>query len=157
MATRSAIGFKKIDGTIEAVYCHWDGYPAHNGKILMNHYPVEKTQRLLAEGSLSSLRQEIGEYHPFDAKYNDEPELPLSENWCMFYGRDRGESGQGSHTYKDAQDYTENFHVGGVEFFYLQDSSGQWLVLDVYKEDNIWDFVETRVSQQEADHGVCVE
>ena len=50
MATRSAIGLKKIDGTIEAVYCHWDGYPAHNGKILMNHYPVDKTQRLLAEG-----------------------------------------------------------------------------------------------------------
>lgn len=29
MATRSHIGFRNSDNTIDAVYCHWDGYPSN--------------------------------------------------------------------------------------------------------------------------------
>ena len=28
MATRSAIGYINIDGTVTGTYCHWDGYPS---------------------------------------------------------------------------------------------------------------------------------
>ena len=42
MATRSLIckttGF---NNEIESKYCHWDGYPSHNGEILLNHYNDE--------------------------------------------------------------------------------------------------------------------
>ena len=38
MATRSNIGIVNEDDSITAIYCHWDGYPEHNGKILLNHY-----------------------------------------------------------------------------------------------------------------------
>ncbi len=26
------------DGIIKSIYCHWDGYPSNNGKILLEHY-----------------------------------------------------------------------------------------------------------------------
>jgi hypothetical protein len=38
MATRSRIGIELEDGVIESIYCHWDGYPENNGKILLEHY-----------------------------------------------------------------------------------------------------------------------
>jgi hypothetical protein len=38
MGTRSTIALEFADGTVEQVYCHWDGYLAHNGHILQNHY-----------------------------------------------------------------------------------------------------------------------
>ena len=37
MATRSCIGIKHGD-VIKSVYCHWDGYLDHNGKILLENY-----------------------------------------------------------------------------------------------------------------------
>ena len=38
MATRSRIAIEKQDGTVDSIYCHWDVYLSHNGKILFNHY-----------------------------------------------------------------------------------------------------------------------
>ena len=38
MATRSTIALEFADGTVEQVYCHWDGYLAHNGLMLLEHY-----------------------------------------------------------------------------------------------------------------------
>jgi hypothetical protein len=83
MATRSRIGKKLEDGTIKSIYCHWDGYPEHNGEILKEHYKTEaKIDALLELGNLSSLAQDIGMQHDFK-----DP----SPGWCVAYGRDRGE------------------------------------------------------------------
>ncbi len=38
MATRSTIALEFADGTIGQVYAHWDGYLAHNGKMLLEYY-----------------------------------------------------------------------------------------------------------------------
>ena len=38
MATRSAIAIKHGRNTIKSVYCHWDGYPEHNGRILQEYW-----------------------------------------------------------------------------------------------------------------------
>ena len=38
MGTRSKIGILRRDGTVDHIYCHWDGYPEHNGSILFNEY-----------------------------------------------------------------------------------------------------------------------
>jgi hypothetical protein len=56
MGTRSTIALEFADGTVEQVYCHWDGYLSNNGKILQAHYmdPFEVKQ-LLALGGFSSL------------------------------------------------------------------------------------------------------
>ncbi len=72
MGTRSMIGRENEDGTVEAVYCHWDGYPSHNGRILLENYTTfEKTNKLLELGQISSLGKTIEE--------------------TTFYCRDRGE------------------------------------------------------------------
>ena len=91
MATRSTIAMKTKDGKIKAIYCHWDGYVDHNGRILSNFYTdPAKVEELINLGDLSTLGSEIGQKHPFDRNY-DEPELKLTEDWCMAYHRDREE------------------------------------------------------------------
>jgi hypothetical protein len=67
MGTRSVIGVYH-GGNAKAVYCHWDGYLDHNGRILLDHYDSPRANELVALGDLSSLRPEIGEQHPF-SKY----------------------------------------------------------------------------------------
>ena len=69
MATRSTIAMEFADGTVEQIYCHWDGYLEHNGKILFNHYvDPYKTRELIDMGGISSLCNTIeetkqGAYH----------------------------------------------------------------------------------------------
>lgn len=67
MATRSHIGKQLPDGSVRFIYCHFDGYPEHNGQILVEHYKDEsKVDQLLELGDLSMLRPEIGEEQDFD-------------------------------------------------------------------------------------------
>lgn len=82
MATRSNIAKKTTTG-YEFIYCHFDGYPSHNGKILLEHYQDEnKVQELIDLGDISSLGEEIGEEHDFN-------QCPPKQ--CNAYGRDRKE------------------------------------------------------------------
>lgn len=87
MATRSRIGIEREDGTIVSVYCHWDGYPEHVGRILNeNYYDREKAEQLVALGDLSSLAQRPEpdgiEHHSFTQP---------AEGVTVAYHRDRGE------------------------------------------------------------------
>ena len=41
MGTSSTIGIKKSNGQIQAITCHWDGYPEHVGRILHEFYSHE--------------------------------------------------------------------------------------------------------------------
>jgi hypothetical protein len=60
MGTRSTIALEFADGTVEQVYCHWDGYLENNGKILYAHYSDPfKLKELLALGAFSSLRDTV--------------------------------------------------------------------------------------------------
>jgi hypothetical protein len=62
MGTRSTIALEFADGTVEQVYCHWDGYLSNNGRILQAHYmdPFE-VKALVGLGGFSSLKQTFGE------------------------------------------------------------------------------------------------
>jgi hypothetical protein len=83
MATRSHIGLRNTDDTVSYIYCHNDGYPSYNGKILAEHYTtVDKVNELLALGDLSSLGENIGNKHD----WNNPP-----EGECNTYHRDRGD------------------------------------------------------------------
>lgn len=60
MATRSRIGTLNKDGSIRYVYCHWDGYPSWNGKVLLDKYSTqEKVDELLDMGDISQLEESI--------------------------------------------------------------------------------------------------
>lgn len=86
MSTRSRIGIKRNDGSIESIYCHWDGYPEKNGLILYNHYNnLKKINSLIELGDISSLRKNIipkSDKHSFN-----EPESDTT----IAYHRDRNE------------------------------------------------------------------
>ena len=127
MGTRSAIAMKTEDG-IRSIYCHWDGYVDHNGRILKEFYSTdEKVKALLDLGDLSSLRQEIGEAHDFDRHYA-EPNLEgMFDNWCLAYGRDRGETDVEAKTFDDVKTWVESMANSWCEYFYLWDGR-DWIV-----------------------------
>ena len=54
MGTRSLIGKQLSDGSILGVYCHYDGYPAYNGRMLRDNFDtVEKVNKLIDGGDMS--------------------------------------------------------------------------------------------------------
>ena len=135
MATRSTIALEYADGTVQQVYCHWDGYLDHNGVILRDNYSDPfKLQRLIDLGDISSLGPDIGDKHDFDCphKYG----TPEYEAWTeakrevtTFYGRDRGETGCGARTFKDFQQYTREAQFEEYDYI-LRNVNGkaQWFV-----------------------------
>jgi hypothetical protein len=72
---------------LDGVYCHFDGYPSHVGKMLKDYYQDEsKIDSLISLGNMSYLDKEIfphSENHSYKT-----PDYEVS----VFYGRDRGES-----------------------------------------------------------------
>lgn len=113
MATRSYIGKRLPNGDITAIYCHWDGYPEHNGRILSQHYTDEaKINRLLKLGALSQLGPEIGRKHDFNKP---------TEGWCVAYGRDRGEPNQEAEIVGDVSEIS-----GMIDFVYIWEK-GAWV------------------------------
>ena len=128
MATRSAIGIKLENGNIMAVYCHWDGYPSHNGAILAENYTDPETiKALISLGDISSLGPEIGVKHPFDTYNLDEIEKQNYKEMTTYYGRDRGEKGTEYKTFENFAAFVEYYDPTGAEYFYLYDQ-GEWLV-----------------------------
>lgn len=85
MGTRSDIIVQRTDGKFHRVYCHWDGYLSHNGRILFDHYTSqEQAEALVALGDMSILAplHTRPKGHTFDK--------PV-KGYCVFYGRDRKE------------------------------------------------------------------
>ena len=143
MATRSTIALEFADGTIGQVYCHWDGYLAHNGKMLQEYYSNPFVLRDLIDlGSLSSLRPQIGTKHPFsmfEANMTQDEYANLYRDMCTFYGRDRGE-GQSDATYfkdylhflvdgqQEEYDYILR-NVNGVATWFVSDHGSDYILL----------------------------
>ena len=126
MATRSRIGLCQGAQGIESVYCHWDGYPEHNGRILLDHYDEAKLVQLLALGDLSVLAPEIGEQHPFSQLEVPADQRVNYDNWCTFYGRDRGETGVGSRRQYTVAQFFGAADSCGAEWVYLL-QQGEWM------------------------------
>ena len=117
MATRSNIAYKTPEGKIRSVYCHWDGYPEHNGEMLRRHYTdLAKVQALIELGSISSLGSELGEKQDFDDRSSQKDE------WTLAYHRDRGEELVVSE-YDDIPSWIDDME----EYAYLYTDNG-WIV-----------------------------
>ena len=107
MATRSRIAIENQDGTVDSIYCHWDGYLSSVGKKLFNHYDQEKLEKLLELGDISSLGESTID--------------------TIAYCRDRGEDLH-FESFKDVEDLFENGFGSGVEYVYCLTKDGIWLV-----------------------------
>lgn len=94
MSTNSTIARKLDDGRFEALYCHWDGYPSHNGRILETHYTGEdlkpKVDALFALGDLSILGELVSPSNPDKHNFDNK-----EDGVCVAYHRDRGEDWEG--------------------------------------------------------------
>jgi hypothetical protein len=136
MATRSTIALEFADGTVQQVYCHWDGYLSNNGVLLQNNYSDPfKLRELIDLGDVSSLKQEIGTQHAFsqfETEMSSEDYDKLYGEMTTFYGRDRGEKGTDSRKFKDFADYVENF--AHEEYAYILRTDGLWYVKQ-YSQD----------------------
>lgn len=134
MGTRSSIGIQNADGSVTAIYCHWDGYPSYNGRVLKDHYADEaKIRELIALGDISSLNEEIGEQHPFSTYHLKESEKdPRWERWTTAFMRDRGEKDCEATDFVSAGDYFSRFGAG-TEYAYLF-TKGEWLVRSTYND-----------------------
>ena len=125
MSTRSAIGVQLEDGSIRAVYCHWDGYPRYNGRILYENYERDKVLILMEHGDLSSLGPHIGTKHDFRERREYE---------CTFYKRDRGETNVDARSYVDEESFFQDFG-SGAEYHYLMLLGGEWVMRGWNKPD----------------------
>jgi len=135
MGTRSTIALEFADGTVQQVYCHWDGYLSNNGRILQEHYSDPfKLRDLIDLGDISSLRPEIGAGHPFsqfDTTMTTEQFDALYGEMTTFYGRDRKESGCTAKKFKDYADYVANHQYEEYEYILRNiDGNATWFVAD---------------------------
>ena len=108
MSTRSFIG--ALNGTIEAIYCHHDGYPDGVGATLHSSYMTgPKVRALLKLGDMSQLGKTVKS--------------------SVFYVRDRGEESQPTKTYETDAEFTAAAMKHGCEYAYLFTGS-DWLIYE---------------------------
>ena len=131
MSTRSLIAIENVDGTIKSIHCHSDGYPEHNGKILLNHYNQrDLVNRLIALGNLSYLDERIdpsGE-HSF---YSQEKGVTIA------YHRDRCDIWENMKPIKfESLDafLTSDFGRQDAVYVYLFTKKDVWTVYKAYSK-----------------------
>lgn len=122
MGTRSRIGIVYGEGRnlkVKSIYCHWDGYPEYNGKMLMEYYNNNaRAEELINLGDISSLRKKIStnEPHSFD---NPQEDVTIA------YARDRGE--EKNILDIDFDGFKDYLKKSDIEFVYLR-----------YKDEWLW-------------------
>lgn len=116
MGTRSRIGKQLSDGSILSVYCHFDGYPEFNGRVLRDYFSTnEKVSDLIDGGDMSCTWTNAG--------WKNET---LEENGPLHY-TSRGESivNNAPIIHDSLMDFIEN----GEEFGYVFTNAG-WTCYD---------------------------
>jgi len=102
MSTHSYIGIQNDEGTIHAIYCHYDGYLEGVGADLLRHWSdPEALQKLIDLGDISSLGWKLDE-------------------GTVAYGRDRGESDCGARGFSDL----EELRFEAMEYSYVLTPAG---------------------------------
>ena len=137
MGTRSTIALEFADGTVEQVYCHWDGYLEHNGQILAKHYMDPfKVRDLIALGGFSSLDTTV-------------------EATAVTAYTQRGETKR-VEKFIDYEDYVDNHQYEEYDYILRQvDGKAVWFVADhdgayVTLESAIMD-EQDRIAQEETE------
>ena len=112
MATRSSISIKTPEGKYRSIYCHWDGYPSYVGRVLKEDYKeVDKINRLIDLGDISSLREEVetDQPHSYDTPVN---------NVTVAYGRDRGETDVEFKIFENIEDIKKWYNDSEYHYVY---------------------------------------
>jgi len=123
MGTRSLIGKQLSDGSILGVYCHYDGYPEFNGRVLRDNFDTaDKVAALIDGGDMSCTWTNAG--------WNNET---LPECGPLYYTM-RGESIEDNAPRLDED--MEEFFSEGEEYSYIF-RNGQWFAYDMHQFENM--------------------
>jgi len=99
MSTPALVGKENANGTVTAIYVHFDGYLSGVGESLQRDYRSDAAvDRLLALGNLSTLVDEVKPY---------------------------GGDDEAAASYEDGADYTSQPVAWGAEYLYLW-QGGAW-------------------------------
>tara|TARA_R110000824_G_scaffold386613_1_gene581594 strand:- start:547 stop:966 length:420 start_codon:yes stop_codon:yes gene_type:complete len=112
MSTRSNIVLLKENGACSAVYCHYDGYLEHNGKMLVDNYTsTEDVRALVAMGNIRSLKPTLDEMVEED--YEEPPQ-----------------------NFKSLRAYMSQVDTLFIEFIYMwsEENESWWVSRSVSKE-----------------------
>jgi hypothetical protein len=118
MSTHARIGMEQEGGKVKSIYCHFDGYPSHVGRILNESFKDhDKVKALIELGDISYLEGEI------------EPTGPHSfaspqEGVTVAYHRDRGEDLQFNYD----SSVPAFFASQSESYIYMFTQEGEWLV-----------------------------
>jgi hypothetical protein len=114
----------------KSVYCHWDGYPEHNGAILQEHYDSAKANNLVVLGDISSLAPSIDcpEGHSFDKSV---------DGYTVFYGRDRNETGTEFDVDTTFEDFFRRVDGSCGEWYYVM-NNGVWYCGNTYESSKLY-------------------
>ena len=126
MGTRSRIGIQLKDDSILSVYCHYDGYPSFNGKVLREFYNTkEKVSQLINGGDMSCTWTNAG--------WNNET---LPEMGPLHYTM-RGESIENNapELSKDHGEYLKMSADSDEEYSYLF-ADGEWICYNTRSWDD---------------------
>ena len=125
MGTRSRIGIQLKDNSVLSVYCHYDGYPEFNGRVLENHYDtVEKVRNLIDGGDMSCTWTNAG--------WNNET---LSESGPLHYTA-RGESLESNAPRYDESIFDFLDKKNNEEYAYIWTVNNEWKCLDMHSFDD---------------------
>lgn len=124
MSTRSAIGLL-IGDKVKSIYCHFDGYLSHNGRILLKYYDETKLKELLDLGDISSLGINIGPKQDF-TNFMPKEEGTEFPKYCRSYGRDYEEENAEAEIL-DLDEFVSECKERWCEYFYLM-KNGKWFV-----------------------------
>ena len=143
MSTRSKIGILRKDGSVDHVYSHWDGYPEHNGVVLIENYNnINKLNELIKNGDMSILAEHI--YPVPDKAHSFDHEEGRQDDVCLFYNRDRGEDWKHTNprTSKSLDRFIQDCKLFDCEFAYLFDEDKkEWLFSPIpYGKESDMDF-----------------
>ena len=128
MSTRSKIGVLKENGMVDAIYCHWDGYPSYNGRMLVENYvEAEQIRKLISLGSISSLGKNL-------------------EQTNSYYGWREEESPK--IVYANEQAFSESYGDCWDEYIYLF-KENEWYVYDNDNEFDGWQKVKDILKEEE--------
>ena len=123
MGTRSRIGIELQDQSIVSVYCHYDGYPEFNGRVLRDNYDtVEKVKELIDGGNMSCTWTNAG--------WDNET---LPEIGPLYYTM-RGESLEDNAPRLDED--MEEFFSDGEEYSYIF-RNGNWFAYDMHQFEDM--------------------
>jgi len=126
MGTRSRIGIQLKDDSILSVYCHYDGYPSFNGRVLREFYNTkEKVSQLINGGNMSCTWTNAG--------WNNET---LPEMGPLHYTM-RGESIEDNapELSKDHGEYLKMSADSDEEYSYLF-ADGEWICYNTRSWDD---------------------